>query len=181
MKYKNIIFMSIVFLVGVGVNLLLSDFSGWKYLGTFFSAFFGGPVFSVLVAVVSSIIDTGIGTSGRWILLAGHLLLGLVTGVMVMKGFANTFWKPLIIFIIGLVIVTLTIYSRSTIWLMEAQGIWSLSDIMYYFLESPMKYFVEVIKLGCSNAIPIFVSVYISWLIPKIAATKYDFKYKAKY
>jgi len=181
MKHKNVIFMSIVFLVGVAVNLLLSDFSGWKYLGTFFSAFLGGPVISVPVALVSSIIDTGIGTSGRWILLVGHLLVGLVAGVMVMKGFANTFWKPLVIFIVGLVIATLTIYSRSTLWLMEAQGIWSLSEIMYYFLESPMKYFVEVIKLGCNNAVPIFVSVYIAWFIPKVAATKYDFKYKDKY
>ena len=181
MKYKNIIFIGVVFLVSVGINLFLNDFGGWRYFGTFISAFLGGPLVSTSVGLVSQIVDTGIGNIGRWILLTGHLLIGLVAGVMVMKGFAKKFWKPFIIYIIVLAIATGSYYLRSTVWLMEAEGTWSLSDLMYYFLQSPQKYFVDVIKLGWSYAIPMFVSVYIAWLIPKLATTKYDFKYKDKY
>ncbi len=181
MKYKNIIFMGIVFLVSVGVNLSLSGFGGWRYFGTFISAFLGGPLVSVSVGLVSQIVDTGIGNTGRWILLIGHFLIGLVAGVMVMKGFAKKFWKPFIIYIIALAIATSSYYLRSTVWLMEAEGTWNLSDLMYYFLQSPQKYLMDVIKLGWSYAIPMFISVYIAWLIPKIATMKYDFKYKDKY
>ena len=173
--------MGIIFLVSVGVNLSLSGFGGWRYFGTFISAFLGGPLVSVSVALVSQIVDTGIGTTGRWILLISHLLISLVAGVMVMKGFAKKFWKPFIIYIIALAIATSAYYFRSTLWLMEAQGIWNLRDLMYYFLQSPQKYIMDVIKLGWSYAIPMFISVYIAWLIPKIATMKYDFKYKDKY
>ena len=181
MKYKNVIFVSIVFIVSVGVNLFLSGFGGWRYFGTFISAFLGGPLVSVSVGLVSQIVDTGIGNTGRWILLIGHFFIGLVAGAMVMKGFAKKFWKPLIIYIIVLAIAILSYYLRSTVWLMEAEGTWNLSDLMYYFLQSPQKYFMDVIKLGCSYAIPMFISVYIAWLIAKITTMKYDFKYKDKY
>ncbi|MCD6183962.1 MAG: hypothetical protein J7K01_06645, partial [Thermovirga sp.] len=179
MKRKNIIFMVIVFLVSVGLDLSLSGFGGWKYFGTFISAFFGGPLVSVPVGIVSTIVDTGVGNIGRWILLIGHLLIALVAGVMVAKGFAKKFWKPFIIFIIALVIATLASYLRFTMWLLESVGIkiWDLGALKHFFLLSPQKYIMDVIKLGWSYAIPMFISVYIAWLIPKIATMKYDFKY----
>ena len=181
MKYKNIIFIAVVFIVGIVINLFLNDFGAWRYFGTFVSAFLAGPVVSVLVGIISQFFDTGIGDIGRWILLIGHLFVGLVAGVMVMKGFAKKFWKPFIVYIIVLTIATLSYYLRSTVWLMEAEGTWNVSDLMHFFLQNPKGYLMDTVKLGCRYAIPMFISVYVSWLIPKVISAKYDFPYKNKY
>jgi len=181
MKYKNIIFIAVVFIVGIVINLFLNDFGAWRYFGTFFSAFLAGPLVSVLVGIISQFFDTGIGDLGRWILLIGHLFVGLVAGVMVMKGFAKKFWKPFIVHIIVLTIATLSYYLRSTVWLMEAEGTWNVSDLMHFFLQNPQGYLMDTVKLGCRYAIPMFISVYVSWLIPKVISAKYDFPYKNKY
>ena len=181
MKYKNIIFIAVVCIVGTVVNLFLNDFGAWRYCGTFVSAFLAGPVASVFVGAISQFFDTGIGNFGRWIVLIGHLFVGLVAGVMVMKGFAKKFWKPFIIYMVVLFIATAAYYLRSTVWLMEAEGTWSVSDLMHFFLQDPIGYLMDTVKLGCRYAIPMFISVYVSWLMPKIILSKYDFPYKDKY
>ncbi|MCD6487227.1 MAG: hypothetical protein J7K35_07870 [Syntrophobacterales bacterium] len=181
MKYKNIIFIAVVFIVGIVINLFLNDFGAWRYFGTFVSAFLAGPAVSVLVGIISQFFDTGIGNIGRWILLIGHLFVGLAAGVMVMKGCAKQFWKPFIVYIVVLLIATASYYLRSTVWLMEAEGTWSVSDLMHFFLQDPKGYLMDTVKLACRYAIPMFISVYIAWLIAKITTMKYDFKYKDKY
>ena len=73
--------------------------------------------------------------------------------------------KPFIIFIISLIIASLSTYFRWIILIIQQAGITTLDEALAYFQINPMSYVLDAIKTGIDYAIPMFLSVYIAWLL----------------
>jgi len=169
------------FIAGFVIDLLFEPLSRWRHFGTLISAFIGGPIAGVLVGAITAVIQEGFSIEGSFSITAGSLI-GVISGLLMLKGFAKKIWKPFIIFIISLVIASLSTYFRWIILIIQQAGITTLDEALAYFQINPMSYVLDAIKTGIDYAIPMFLSVYISWLLSAILATTVsNFRYKDKY
>lgn len=183
--FKKIIEPLLIILICLGINLYVGYLSGWSQLGTLLAAFIEGPIVAIPVGFLSPILDIGsrsIATSEpRLIMAGGGVLIALVSGFLVKHGWAKNIWKPLLIFVFVLGIFSFSSFLHSMDYLRIAEGITWLNAIFSWFMADPVSYLRLWIDNTMNIVIPVFISVYVAWLIPKIATLRFEFRYKDKY
>lgn len=184
-NFRKILETLLTILICLCINLYVGYLSSWSQVGTLLAAFIGGPLVAIPVGFLSPILDIGsrsIATSEpRLIMAGGGVLIAIVSGFLVKHGWTKNIWKPLLIFVFVLGIFSSSSFLHSMDYLRIAEGITWLDAIFSWFVADPVSYLRLWIDYTINISIPVFISVYVAWLIPKLATMKYDFKYKDKY